>query len=51
MEYLDKELFDLLDEYFQVIKRVEELDKRFQEIIHSKIEWSQMKFQEKNLEK
>lgn len=35
---MNKELLEILDEYFQIIKKVEELDRKFQEILLKKEE-------------
>lgn len=30
---MNKELLEIIDEYFQIIKKVEELDRKFQDIL------------------
>lgn len=35
---MNKELLEIIDEYFQIIKKVEELDRKFQEILLKKEE-------------
>lgn len=44
---MNKELLEILDEYFQIIKKVEELDRKFQEILLKKEE-NQMILRKKN---